>query len=52
MDRELLMTDTIVFDAKPDAVPFNYRISYKMGILAGSRHRTFDSRVESTGLLS
>lgn len=33
MDKGLLMTDTIVFDAKPDAVPFNYRISYKMGQL-------------------
>ncbi|WP_343085064.1 hypothetical protein [Blautia producta] len=27
---ELLLTKQIVFDAKPDAVPYNYRISYKV----------------------
>ncbi|RZT02810.1 hypothetical protein [Cuneatibacter caecimuris] len=31
MEREILISDTIVFDAKPDAVPYNYRISYKLG---------------------
>ena len=25
-----LLADKIVFDSKPDAVPYNYRISYKM----------------------
>lgn len=30
MDKYIL-TDEIVFDAKPDAVPYNYRISYKLG---------------------
>ena len=25
-----LLTNDIVFDSKPDAVPYNYRISYKM----------------------
>ena len=28
--EKLLLTDEIVFDAKPDAVPYNYRISYKL----------------------
>lgn len=31
MDENYLIADQIVFDSKPDAVPFNYRISYKMG---------------------
>lgn len=31
--KELLLTDEIVFDAKPDAVPYNYRISYKVAQL-------------------
>lgn len=31
MEENYLIADQIVFDAKPDAVPFNYRISYKMG---------------------
>lgn len=26
-----LLSDNIIFDSKPEAVPFNYRISYKMG---------------------
>lgn len=26
-----LLSDTIIFKAKPDAVPYNYRISYKLG---------------------
>lgn len=29
MDNYLL-TDEIIFDSKPDAVPYNYRISYKL----------------------
>jgi hypothetical protein len=29
MDNYLL-TDEIVFQSKPDAVPYNYRISYKI----------------------
>lgn len=28
-----LTKDGIVFDAKPDAIPFNYRISYKVSLL-------------------
>lgn len=31
MNENFLMTDSIIFDAKPDAVPYKYRISYKMG---------------------
>lgn len=27
---KFLLTDEIVFDSKPDAVPYNYRISYKV----------------------
>ena len=30
MEDISLQYDNIVFDAKPDAVPFNYRISYKV----------------------
>lgn len=26
----LLLTDEIIFDSKPDAVPYNYRVSYKL----------------------
>ena len=33
MNKKILMTDTVIFDAKPDAVPYKYRISYKMGQL-------------------
>ncbi|SMD16473.1 hypothetical protein [Sporomusa malonica] len=33
MKKNLLLTDEILFDAKPDAVPYNYRISYKMAQL-------------------
>lgn len=29
-----LLTDEIIFDSKPDAVPYNYRISYKMSQIA------------------
>lgn len=31
MNKEFLITDLVVFDAKPDAVPYRYRISYKVG---------------------
>ena len=31
--KKILLTDEIVFDAKPDAVPYNYRISYKVAQL-------------------
>ena len=31
MNKDFLMTDLVVFDAKPDAVPYKYRISYKIG---------------------
>lgn len=34
MDRNYVLTDEIIFDAKPDAVPFNYRISYKIAQLS------------------
>lgn len=33
MKDEFLISDTIVFDAKPIAVPYNYRISYKISQL-------------------
>ena len=34
MDKKTdLIKDGIIFDAKPDAIPFNYRISYKISIL-------------------
>lgn len=28
-----LIKEGIVFDAKPDAIPFNYRISYKVSLI-------------------
>lgn len=28
--KNYLLTDKIIFDSKPDAVPYNYRISYKL----------------------
>lgn len=31
MNNDFLMTDVVIFDAKPDAVPYKYRISYKLG---------------------
>lgn len=31
MKQEIVLTDEIIFEAKPDAVPYNYRISYKIG---------------------
>ena len=30
MDNSSLQYTDIIFDAKPDAVPYNYRISYKV----------------------
>lgn len=33
MENGLLLHGDIVFDAKPDAVPYNYRISYKVSQL-------------------
>ena len=33
MDKNYLIAEEIVFNAKPDAVPFNYRTSYKIGQL-------------------
>ncbi|MEN1987096.1 hypothetical protein [Paenibacillus hubeiensis] len=33
MEKRYLIADEIVFDAKPDAVPYNYRISYKVAQL-------------------
>ncbi|MGG4196533.1 hypothetical protein ABEW50_24190 [Paenibacillus jamilae] len=33
MDNSYLIADEILFEAKPDAVPYNYRISYKMAQL-------------------
>lgn len=30
---DYLLTNEIIFDSKPDAVPYNYRISYKMAQL-------------------
>lgn len=33
LDREELLKNGIIFDAKPDAVPYNYRISYKVSII-------------------
>lgn len=31
--NRILLTDEIIFDAKPDAVPYSYRISYKVAQL-------------------
>lgn len=33
MERDYLLADEILFDAKPTAVPYNYRISYKISQL-------------------
>ncbi|MBV7271633.1 hypothetical protein JMF89_04105 [Clostridiaceae bacterium UIB06] len=33
MNEEKLMRNGIIFDAKPDAVPYNYRISYKVSVI-------------------
>ncbi|TVX93271.1 hypothetical protein [Paenibacillus agilis] len=34
MDENYVLSEEIIFDAKPDAVPFNYRISYKLAKLS------------------
>lgn len=31
MREKYILTDEVIFKAKPDAVPYNYRISYKVG---------------------
>lgn len=33
MNEELLLKNGIIFDSKPDAVPYNYRISYMVSLL-------------------
>lgn len=33
LEKNFLIADEILFDAKPDAVPYNYRISYKLAQL-------------------
>lgn len=33
MKDRYILSDEIIFNAKPDAVPYNYRISYKIGQL-------------------
>lgn len=33
VNTEELLKNGIIFDAKPDAVPYNYRISYKVSII-------------------
>lgn len=33
MNKEKLMENGIIFDSKPDAVPYNYRISYKVSLI-------------------
>lgn len=33
LNNKYLITEDIVFEAKPDAVPYNYRVSYKIGQL-------------------
>ena len=33
MDNKYMLGEGIIFNAKPDAVPYNYRLSYKMGQL-------------------
>lgn len=33
MNNNYIISDEIVFEAKPEAVPYNYRISYKLGQL-------------------
>ncbi|MCM1038409.1 MAG: hypothetical protein NC434_03730 [Ruminococcus sp.] len=33
LNTDELMKNGIIFDAKPDAVPYNYRISYKVSII-------------------
>ena len=33
VNTEELLKNGIIFDAKPDVVPYNYRISYKVSII-------------------
>lgn len=33
MNDKYLISDEIIFEAKPEAVPYNYRVSYKVGQL-------------------
>lgn len=33
MKNNYILSDEIIFEAKPEAVPYNYRISYKLGQL-------------------
>jgi len=40
MERADLLKNGIIFDAKPDAVPYNYRISYKVAQLCLILKRT------------
>ena len=39
INAEELLKNGIVFDAKPDAVPYNYRISYKVSIICLLLHK-------------
>ncbi|CAG9606848.1 hypothetical protein [Pseudoneobacillus rhizosphaerae] len=32
MDKDYILTDFIVFNSKPDAVPYHYRLSYKIAL--------------------
>lgn len=32
-EKNNLIKEVIIFDAKPDAIPFNYRISYKVSLI-------------------
>lgn len=43
-NRTYLLADTIIFDAKPIAVPYNYRISYKISQLILIIHLCCSSR--------
>ena len=45
MDENFLMTDMVIFDAKPDAVPYRYRISYKIDIKYLWRIKLFISKI-------
>lgn len=41
---DYLLTNEIIFDSKPDAVPYNYRISYKMAQLCFIISKSCSSR--------
>ena len=47
MDNYLL-TNEIIFESKPDAVPYNYRISYK--IVQGKSVRNTLSKMKMLGI--